>query len=81
MGGRQDFGEGAPRRKCQPTPVFLPGEFYGHRSLAVYSPWGRRGKTQLGTCTHTPRIGRVENKGEGQLAKQNGEGWLQSGGT
>ena len=24
----------------QPTPVFLPGEFYGQRSLAGYSPWG-----------------------------------------
>ena len=23
------------------TPVFLPGEFYGQRSLAGYSPWGR----------------------------------------
>ena len=24
----------------QPTPVFLPGEFHGQRSLASYSPWG-----------------------------------------
>ena len=23
----------------QPTPVFLPGEFHGQRSLAGYSPW------------------------------------------
>ena len=22
------------------TPVFLPGEFYGQRSLEGYSPWG-----------------------------------------
>ena len=28
------------RRKWQPTPVFLPGEFHGQRSLASYSPWG-----------------------------------------
>ena len=28
------------RRKWQPTPVFLPGEFYGQRSVASYSPWG-----------------------------------------
>ena len=28
------------RRKWQPTPVFLPGEFHGQRSLAGYSPWG-----------------------------------------
>ena len=26
------------RRKCQPTPVFLPGESHGQRSLAGYSP-------------------------------------------
>ena len=30
------------RREWQSTPVFLPGEFYGQRSLAGYSPWGRR---------------------------------------
>ena len=28
------------RREWQPTPVFLPGEFHGQRSLAGYSPWG-----------------------------------------
>ena len=28
------------RRKWQPTPVFLPGESHGQRSLVVYSPWG-----------------------------------------
>ena len=26
------------RREWQPTPVFLPGEFHGQRSLASYSP-------------------------------------------
>ena len=30
------------RRKWQPTPVFLPGESHGRRSLIGYSPWGRR---------------------------------------
>ena len=30
------------RRKWQPTPVFLPGEFHGQRSLARYNPWGRK---------------------------------------
>ena len=29
-------------RKWQPTPVFLPGNLYGQRSLAGYSPWGCR---------------------------------------
>ena len=27
-------------RKWQPTPVYLPGEFCGQRSLVGYSPWG-----------------------------------------
>ena len=30
------------RRAWQPTPVFLPGEFHGQRSLAGYSPWSRQ---------------------------------------
>ena len=30
------------RRKWQPTPVFLPGESHGQRSLGGYSPWGRK---------------------------------------
>ena len=28
------------RRAWQPTPVFVPGESHGQRSLAGYSPWG-----------------------------------------
>ena len=28
------------RRKWQPTPVFLPGESHGQRSLVGYGPWG-----------------------------------------
>ena len=28
------------RRKWQATPVFLPGESHGQRSLVGYSPWG-----------------------------------------
>ena len=30
------------RRKWQPTPVFLPGESHGQRSLVGYSPRGRK---------------------------------------
>ena len=30
------------RRKWQPTPVFLPEESNGQRSLTGYSPWGHR---------------------------------------
>ena len=39
------FGQGHERfwrRKWQPTPVFLPGEFHGQRSLVSYSPWGSK---------------------------------------
>ena len=28
--------------KWQPTPVLLPGESHGGRSLVGYSPWGRK---------------------------------------
>ena len=30
------------RKKCQPTPVFLPGESHGQRSLVGYSPWSHK---------------------------------------
>ena len=36
----------------QPAPVFWPGESHGQRNLAVYSPWGRKDQTRLGTCTN-----------------------------
>ena len=39
---RQEFnpwvGKIPWRRAWQPTPVFLPGESHGHRSLEGYSP-------------------------------------------
>ena len=35
------LGQGDPwRRKWQPTPVFLPGEFHGQRNPAGCSSWG-----------------------------------------
>ena len=40
------------RRKWQPTPVFLPGESHGQRSLVGCSPWGR---TELDTTEATWR--------------------------
>ena len=36
------IGKVSWRRKWQPTPVFLPGESHGQRSLVGYSAWGRR---------------------------------------
>ena len=35
------------RRKWQPTPVFFPGKSHGQRSLAGYSPWGRKGSDTI----------------------------------
>ena len=40
-----------------PTPIFLPGEFYGHRSLAGYSPWDLKElDTTDGLSTHAGLI-------------------------
>ena len=41
--GRKDPLE----RAWQPTPVFLPGELHGQRSLAGYSPRVAKSRTQL----------------------------------
>ena len=41
------------RRKWQPTPVFLPGEFHGQRSLVGCRPWIRRVRYNWMTDTHT----------------------------
>ena len=42
------------RRAWQPTPIFLPGEPYGQRSLVGYSPWGCRVVYKLNdlACMH-----------------------------
>ena len=41
------------RRKWQPTPVFLPGESHGRRSLVGYSPRVAKSRTQLSDFTFT----------------------------
>ena len=46
------------RREWLPTPIFLPGEFHGQRSLAGYTPWGHREsdmtkRLTLSLYTHT----------------------------
>ena len=43
----QFLGREDPLEKWQPMPVFLPGESHGQRSLAGYSPWGHKSRTQL----------------------------------
>ena len=41
------------RRTWQPTPAFLPGEFRRQRSLAGYSPWGRKEQGMTRATEHT----------------------------
>ena len=45
------------RREWQPTPVFLPGEYHGQRSVGVGGRWGLQfmGSQRVGhdTQTHT----------------------------
>ena len=41
-------------RKWQPTPVFLPGESHGQRSMVGYCPWDQKESTEWAhTHTHT----------------------------
>ena len=47
-------GEIPWRRAWQPTPVFLPGEFHGQRSLEGYSPQGCKESDRTEGSTHTP---------------------------
>ena len=42
MGSIPGLGRFPWRRKWQHTPVFLPGESHGWRSLVGYNPWGRK---------------------------------------
>ena len=42
LGSISGSGKTPWRRKLQPTPVFLPGESHGRKSLVGYSPWGRK---------------------------------------
>ena len=41
------------RRKCQLTPVFLPGEFHRQRSLVGYSPWSHKELDTTERLIHT----------------------------
>ena len=50
----QSLGREEPwRRAQQPTPVFLPGEFHGQRSLVGYSPWGHKESDRTEATWHT----------------------------
>ena len=49
----RDTGLHLWRMEWQSTPVFLPGESQGQRSLAGYSPWGCRESDTTERLTHT----------------------------
>ena len=40
MGSIPGSGRSPGEGNGKPTPVFLPGESHGQRSLVGYSPWG-----------------------------------------
>ena len=48
------------RREWPPTPLFLPGESHGQRSLAGYSPWcrgvGHSAHARARAHTHTSSL-------------------------
>ena len=54
-------------QEWQSTPVFLPGEFYGQRSLAGYSPWHHKELGMTEQLTHTHRKLRFPNDGGGGI--------------
>ena len=55
--------EDPQRRQCQPTPVFLPRESHGQRSLVGYSLKGHK-KLDIIECVHIHTQEVHGNKGE-----------------
>ena len=52
----QSLGWEDPLEKEMPTtPAFFPGEFYGQRSPAGYSPWDCKESDTTEQVTHTHR--------------------------
>ena len=46
-------------RKWQPTPIFLPGESHGQRSLVGYIPWGHKELDMIEVTYHSLTCGGV----------------------
>ena len=57
------------RTEWQSTPVFLPGESHGQRSLAGYSPWGRKESDTTEQLTYAQRNFCKRNSREGEVAQ------------
>ena len=43
-------------KEWQPTPILLPREYHGQRSLVGYSPWVRKELDMTEQLTHTITI-------------------------
>ena len=56
--GQSLHQEDALEEAWQPTPVSLPGESQGQRSLVGYSPWGRK---ESDTTEHTAHTHKTVN--------------------
>ena len=62
--GVRSLGREDPRRrKWKPTPVFLPGDFHGQRSLVGNSPWGCRVRHNRVTNKHFDKFFSVAESG------------------
>ena len=59
------------RREWQPTPVFLPEESHGQRSLAGYSPWGHKDSDATEWLSmHTRQVLEGESTEHGETSKR-----------
>ena len=47
------LGQEDPLEKEEPTPIFLPEESHGQRSLVGYCPWGRKESDMIEWVTHS----------------------------
>ena len=52
------------KREWQPTPVFLPGESHGQRSLGGYSPWRHEESDTSEQLTLSCKASSIKKKGE-----------------
>ena len=50
------------RRAWQPSPIFLPGESHGQRSLAGYGPWGHKESETTEVTEHAHTQGARESR-------------------
>ena len=73
--------EKIPRRRAwQPTPVFLPRESHGQRSLAGYCPWGRKESNMACDTTRQEGfIGEREHWELDSLGRASWRRWYQTG--